>query len=292
MSDIKADGGICVWDSGELSLNGLMTALSAVGKEGLMPRRSNKKASLKEAAEAFAKKAVKPQRGKPVRAFPLAESVCGFDVKQMSADDKSVDPVHLVTVVADANDSVSVIGHNEKLLPKISEHKAVCEQWLQGFFDSRRLVVHSNIVTSVVNNLMRELKSTSVKANGGCYWVPDSQLSVVNTFCEALKDEKSAFQIVVWKSTVSANEQTFKQVADSIKEQMQSRLDAVTDSLVNLETRQNANGKNSRTAECYAVLDLVKEYEAFLGSAAEEYKQMAESVIDAVNTSAVMDLCS
>lgn len=292
MSEITADGGICVWDSGELSLGGLMKALTAVGKEGLMPRRSNKKASLKEAAVAFAKKALRPPRGKPVQAFPLAESVCGFDVKQMNADDKSVDPVHVVTVVADDDDKVSIIGYNGQLLPKIAEHQDKCEQWLQGYYGSRRLVVHANIVTSVVNNLMRELKSTPVKTGGGCYWVPDSQLPVINTFCDALKDEWSDFRIVVWKSTVAANEKTFKQVADSIKEQMHDRLDAVTKSLVNLEKRQNENGKNSRTAECYAVLDLVKEYETFLGAAAEDYRKMAEEVMDAVNTSAVMDLCS
>lgn len=292
MSDIKADGGVCVWDSGELELTALMKALSAIGKEGLLPRRSNKKASLKEAAVAFAKRVLKPPRGKPVQAFPLAESVTGFDVKQMNADDKSVDPVPVVTVVANEHDKVFIISHNDELLPKLSVNKNKCEQWLQGFYDQRRLVVHANTVTNVVNNLMLELKSTPVKTAGGCYWVPDSQLETINTFCDSLKNEKTNFHIVVWRSTVSANEQTFKQVADSIKIQMHSRLDAVTESLIHLEKRQNSNGQKSRTAECYAVLDLVKEYESFLGAAAEDYRKMAESVMDAVNTSAVMDICS
>jgi hypothetical protein len=290
--NIVAEGGVCVWDPGELSLTGMMSALSAINKGNLFPNRSNKKPSLRDAVLDFGRTAVKPKRGHPLQAFALAEGICGFDVKQMCPESDHVDPVDVVTVIADQDDKVQVVSHNPAILPKLEEHRDRVTLWIQRKFDERREVLHSSTVTAVVNRLMASLRSTPIKRTGGCYWIPDSHLGDITTFCDSLSGETTSFQIAVWRSTVAANQANFKAIADSIKAQMEDRLEKVANEVAQVDKRQNENGKASRTAECYAVMDLANEYSAFLGSEVETYKQMAEKLKDEVNMAAAFDFCT
>lgn len=292
MTVITADGGVCAWDSGDLSVTGLMQALTAIGKEKLFPNRSNKAISLKEAMGEFARRAIRPERGKPIQLFKLQDGVCGFEARQIHPAEDSVDPVPLFTAIADDDDVVSIIRHNPDELPKMDENLATCNKYIQERYDDRRQYIHASTVTAVLNNVMRQLKTTSIRRSGGCYWVPDCHLQDIQTFSDALAGENTDFSLNVLRSTVTANESTFKAIAESVKEQMKDRLEEIGRQLDNLETRQNENGKTSRTAECYAILDLANEYSSFLGSELATYQQMAEDMKERVSIASVMDFCA
>jgi len=288
---VTADGGVCAWDAGELSVTGLAKALDAIGKTNLFPARSNKSASLQDAMSAFAKKALKPPRGKPIRLFRLGDNVTGFEARQIMPGEKEVDPVPLFSAIADADDKIHIVKHS---IPKMNEDGVVekSEQWMQGFYESRRAVVHSSTVTNVVNKLMTTLHTTPIRQTGGCYWVPDTSLPDIQKFSELLANENTKFKLNVLRSTVSANETVFKSIAESVKQQMKSRLDAVSESLESLDKRQNENGKASRTNECYAIMDLAKEYATFLGNELSIYQKMAKDMEERVSISAAMDFCA
>ncbi len=292
--NVTADGAVCVWEPGELSFGGMMKALSAIGREKLFPNRSNKVQSLHDAVIDFARRSIKPQRGRPLKAFRLQDGICGFEVRQIHPQADMVDPVPLFSVVAGDDDKVSVIRHNQELLSKLGEAdtKSKSEAYIQQVYDRRRSLIHSSTVTSVVNRLMSVLQSTPIRKSGGCYWIPDTHLASIDAFANALSGESTNFEITVWKSTVSANEQTFKAIAESVKEQMRNRLEAVEKSLLDADKRINENGKQSRTAECYAVLDMAEEYKTFLGSELSAFQKMATDLSNQVNMAAALDFCA
>lgn len=290
---IQADGGVIVWEPGELTTQSLADGLAAIGQSKLYPTSSNKLASLEDAAMDFARRALKPKRGCPVRAFRLGDGVQGYDIRVIHPHASQVDPVAAFSVVVDGSEQVKIVSYSPQLLPWMddSSQLAKATYWIEAAYHQRRAMVHAGTVTSTVNNLLKTLRSTAVRQSGGVYWVPDSKLAEIDAFTRHVNNDKTGFSLNVWRSTVTPTDQSFRDIVQSIDKQLSDRLRDVEESLDNV-TRVNANGAKTRVDECEELRALAEEYSAFLGEKVGVFKEMASALIEKVNLAVVMDVCA
>ena len=101
----------------------------------------------------------------------------------------------------------------------------------------------------------------------------------------------SKFSINAYTQTVDPSQENFEKIRKSVLEDLQRRYDKIRDS-IDLNKSMHDNGKATRTGQCYEIKDVADRYQDMLGSDASKYKQMADDLVDMINESAALDLCS
>ena len=101
----------------------------------------------------------------------------------------------------------------------------------------------------------------------------------------------TSFHIAAYAQTVDPSHENFEKIRKSVLEDLQRRYDKIRDS-IDLNKTMHDNGKATRTGQCYEIKDVADRYQDMLGSDASKYKQMADDLVDMINESAALDLCS
>jgi len=288
-----ADGLLTFWEPDEIAIDGLVSALKAIGKEGLLPKSSVAKSALKYSLQAFLAKSGLKVRGNTPEVFPLAPEVVGFEARRMNRGTEQNQPEFVISVVSD-NGSVSIPRYDSMILPQLDTKKDKAESALQAVFDSRSQIFPTEMASACIARVIQSLGGILVRKTGGNYFVPGHSIEVFEAFAEELdKASGSKPEIVTYRFPLRANNRSFNSVLKAVKEQAVERLATVEKELSQLGSkRQRKDGQETRMNEVMDVKAMLLQYQEILGVELKSYQEMADKVASAVSIHNALDWCA
>ena len=290
----KFSGGLVSWDSGEVHVNNLVDALTAILKPDLMPDPATFKATaLEHAVTAFAKKVCPSRRGCPIDTIRMNTANPTYLAQQVVKT--KLDAVHtdIVAVEVNANDECRIVKHNPTLLPKLATHLAQCEAWIQARFDKKVEKVPANRVTEVLNSLLKSEGCLPMSKQGRFFAVPsDSTTEMLDTFASQIP-QSSLLDIRVSPLMISPSASLFEKIGAKCVAEMEKMLEEVEEDLQQAGDKQRKNGAKSRYEKCEEVKRYAEAFNSVLGDdRTEKFKAAAKKIQDIITTNTVLDILS
>ena len=290
----KFSGGLVSWDSGEVHVNNLVDALTAILKPVLMPDPATFKASARDhAVTAFAKKVCPSRRGCPIDTIRMNVATPTYLAQQVVKT--KLDAVHtdIVAVEVNANDECRIVKHNPTLLPKLATHLAQCEAWIQARFDKKVEKVPANRVTEVLNSLLKSEGCLPMSKQGRFFAVPsDSTTEMLDTFASQIP-QSSLLDIRVSPLMISPSASLFEKIGAKCVAEMEKMLEEVEEDLQQAGDKQRKNGAKSRYEKCEEVKRYAEAFNSVLGDdRTEKFKAAAKKIQDIITTNTVLDILS
>ena len=287
-------GGLVSWDSGEVSIVALASALTAIGEDDLMPDPNTfKTMALESATESFAKKVCPSRRGYPIKTVRLDTHHPRFVAQQQMKTKDKADYRDIVVIELDAGGQCHIVRHNNQLLPKLTTHLAQCEAWIQSKYDAKVAKVPSNHVTQVLNKLLKKQGCMPMSRQGRFFAVPsDSTTATLDTFASHIPNA-SQLDIRVSPIVLPPTASMFEKIASKCTEEMNRMLEEVEEGLQEAGDKQRKNGAQTRYDKCEAVKDYADSFTKVLGDTKTKFfKDAASKIQDAITTNTVLDILS
>lgn len=287
-------GGLVSWDSGEVHVNNLVDALTAILKPDLMPDPATFKATaLEHAVTAFAKKVCPSRRGCPIDTIRMNVATPTYLAQQVVKT--KLDAVHtdIVAVEVNANDVCRIVKHNTTLLPKLTSHLAQCEAWIQAKFDKKVEKVPANRVTEVLNSLLKSEGCLPMSKQGRFFAVPsDTTTEMLDTFASQIP-QSSLLDIRVSPLMISPSASLFEKIGAKCVAEMEKMLVEVEEDLQQAGDKQRKNGAKSRYEKCEEVKRYADAFNSILGDdRTNKFKDAAKKIQDIITTNTVLDILS
>ena len=288
------DGLLAFWEPDEIAIDHLVTALKAIGKEGLLPKTSVAKSALKHSLQVFIQKSGLKVRGNTPEVFPLAPEVVGYEARRMNRGTENNDPEFVLSVVLNSHGIVTIPRYDRSILPQLDTKKDKAEAALQSVFASRSAIFPTEMVSACISRVIQSLGGILVRRTGGNYFVPGHSIYAFEAFADELdKAAGSKPEIVTYKFPLVANNRSFKSVLKAVKDQAVDRLMAVEEELYQLGgKKQKSNGKETRMNEVLEVKALLLQYQELLGVNLKEFEEMADKVGNAVAAHNALEFCA
>lgn len=290
----KFSGGLVSWDSGEVHVNSLVDALTAIVKPDLMPDPDTfKSVALDHAVTAFAKKVCPSRRGCPIDTIRMNVSTPTFLAQQVMKT--KLDAVHTDIVAVEVNDAgkCSIVKHNDTLLPKLAANLAQCESWIQARYDHKVQKVPANRVTEVINKLLKSEGCLPMSKQGRFFAVPsDSTTDMLDTFASHIP-QSSLLDIRVSPLMISPSASLFEKIGAKCVAEMEKMLEEVEEDLQQAGDKQRKNGAKSRYEKCEEVKRYADAFNSILGDdRTSKFKDAAKKIQDIITTNTVLDILS
>ena len=290
----KFSGGLVSWDSGEVEIVALASALTAIGEDDLMPDPNTFKTNaLEVATESFAKRACPSRRGNPIKTVRLDTHHPRFLAHQEMKTKDDADYREIVVVELDSNDECKIVRHNNTLLPNLIKHLAQCEAYIQSKYDSKVSKVPSNKVTEVLNKMLKKQSCMPMSRQGKLFAVPsDNTTDMLEVFAQHIPS-RSPLDIKLSPIHLPPTASLFKKIGDKCEAEMNRMLEEVEDGLQEAGEKQRKNGAQSRYDKCEEVKKYAESFQQTLGSVRTKFfKDAAAKVQEAITTNTVLDILS
>jgi len=287
---LKVDG--VFWEPSECRINDICTALEAVSMEGLVPKTSVAKASLKAAFHKLLSRSPLAVRGNTPVIEPLASDVIGFEARKPNRGAEANAPDFCLSVRLKPDGTVEIPKFDAVNCPWLVGRQAQVEQVVTSQFQSEAQFYPTFMVSKLLGRVIASMGGILVRETGGNYFMPPDSLSQFEEFCNHLDQATPAPQVVLYKFDIKPTERSFKHVLQSVKREAEERLkevEAGLEALVQDDKKQKPHGKKSRMKEVFAVQDLLERYEGILGVDLADMKAMADQVRGAVDAHSVME---
>lgn len=290
----KFSGGLVSWDSGEVDIVALASALTAIGEDELMPDPNTFKTNaLESATESFAKKACPSRRGYPIKTVRLDTHHPRFVAQQQMKSKDKADYRDIAVIELDKNDQCRIVRHNNQLLPNLTTHLATCESWIQSRYDEKAALVPPNKVTDVINKLLKNRSCLPMARQGKLFAVPSvSTTDTLELFATHIPIS-SRLDIRLSPLHLPPTATLFKKIASKCTTEMERMLEEVEEDLQQAGDKQRKNGAQSRYDKCEEVKAYAESFKATLGETQSKFFVDAASKIqDAITTNTVLDILS
>ncbi len=282
------DGLITMWEPSPVKIEDIEAALDSIGKKGLLPKSSVAKSALRYAFKRFIEKSPLHVRGNVPEIFPLAPEVTGFEARRLNRGKDSNDPEFLMSVVVDSNGDVTIPKFDAALIPSLSTKKDKAEDAMSSLYAKRSAYYPTEMTSGTIARVIESLGGILVRQTGGVYFVPPHNVSVFETFCEAL--DGSGPEIVNYNFAIQPGKRSFKAVLAAVQRIAREQLLEVEEGLNKLgDKKQRSDGQKSRLDVCVSVKAMLTEYEGILGVSLKEFQDMADDVKAAVSAHTALD---
>jgi hypothetical protein len=285
------DGLIAMWEPHSCLISNMESALDAIGKKTLLPKGSVAKSALRFAFKRFLDKSPLHVRGNVPEIFPLAPEVNGFEARRLNRGKDSNDPEFIMSVVVDSNGEVTIPKFDAGLIPSLTTKQTKAEEAMSSLYAQRSTYYPTEMASGTIARVIESLGGLLVRKTGGVYFVPPHNVSVFETFCNAL--DGAGPELVTYNFAIKPGERSFKAVLAAVKRIAQEQLKEVEEGLNKLgDKKQRSDGQQSRIEVCLTVKAMLTEYENILGVSLKEFQDMADDVKAAVSAHTALDFAA
>ena len=211
------DGGLVVWDSGQMPFQNFADGMVAIGYPDLVPDPDSWKAeALRATLMKFVGHYVKLPRGQapePVDDSPVPSFLAQSTVTT------ATDAVHIDILAArvNANNEVEIFKHNPDFLPSLATKIDAAESVFQSIFDAKRAMIPASKVTHALNTLLLRKTCLPLTKQGRVYAVTSmATTNLLEIFAGHVPND-SQFSLGVGELHLPPTSSMFNKIAASCK---------------------------------------------------------------------------
>lgn len=267
------EGGL-VWinHAGRVRLAVVHSVFNALGLGKCLPRREKRSIALRLAIKAWLVVKYGKKVARTMRLYPLDRRVLGFEVRQkIDGTDKNDHP-YVLTVKAD--DRGAYVFYDTLPGPQ-DETDGVSSIYLD-----RVLWYCPTTVGSLLKRAITEhMGGTTLKSNGGLYFLPGRALQGFRMLAEGLErgpsNPDSELVVTIGVFDVSKNPSVARDALASLRAEIRTETDAINADLVGAAemTKQGIENRKDRLARLLAT---AAEYSALFETSLDDLKSMVE----------------
>lgn len=288
------DGGLVVWDSGQMPFQNFADGMVAIGYPDLVPDPDSWQAeALRATLMKFVGHYVKLPRGQAPEPVRLDSPIPSFLAQ--STVTTATDAVHIDILAArvNANNEVEIFKHNPDFLPNLAAKIDAAESVFQSIFDAKRAMIPASKVTHALNTLLLRKTCLPLTKQGRVYAVPSmATTSLLEVFAGHVPND-SQFSLGVGNLHLPPTSSMFNKIASACKEELESKLKKVEEQVQTAGDKARKNGAQARYDELEKVKEYVSEFSSVLDETQAKFlNESAERIQKTISATTVLDILS
>lgn len=288
------DGGLVVWDSGQMPFQNFADGMVAIGYPDLVPDPDSWQAeALRATLMKFVGHYVKLPRGQAPEPVRLDSPVPSFLAQ--STVTTATDAVHIDILAArvNANNEVEIFKHNPDFLPNLAAKIDAAESVFQSIFDAKRSLIPASKVTHALNTLLLRKTCLPLTKQGRVYAVPSmATTNLLEIFAGHVPND-SQFSLGVGDLHLPPTSSMFNKIAASCKQELESKLKKVEEQVQTAGDKARKNGAQARYDELEKVKEYVSEFSSVLDETQAKFiNETAERIQKTISATTVLDILS
>lgn len=288
------DGGLVVWDSGQMPFKNFADGMISIGQPKLIPDPDGWKAeALRATLMKFVGHYVKLPRGQAPEPIRLNCPTPSFLAQSTATT--STDAVHVDILAARVSDDnkIEIFKHNPNLLPNLSSKIGAAESVFQSIYDAKRAMIPASKVTHALNTLLLMKTCLPLTKQGRVYAVPDlATTQLLEVFATHVPND-SQFSLGVGELHLPPTSSMFNKIAASCKEELESKLKEVEQQVQTAGDKARKNGAQARFDALESVKDYVSQFSTVLDETqAKFFTESANRIQKTISATTVLDILS
>lgn len=288
------DGGLVVWDSGQMPFKNFADGMISIGQPRLIPDPDGWKAeALRATLMKFVGHYVKLPRGQAPEPIRLNCPTPSFLAQSTATT--STDAVHVDILAARVSDDnkIEIFKHNPNLLPNLSSKIGAAESVFQSIYDAKRAMIPASKVTHALNTLLLMKTCLPLTKQGRVYAVPDvATTQLLEVFATHVPAD-SQFSLGVGELHLPPTSSMFNKIAESCKEELESKLKEVEQQVQTAGDKARKNGAQARFDALESVKDYVSQFSTVLDETqAKFFTESANRIQKTISATTVLDILS
>ena len=288
------DGGLVVWDSGQMPFQNFADGMVAIGYPDLVPDPDSWKAeALRATLMKFVGHYVKLPRGQAPEPVRLDSPVPSF-LAQLTVT-TATDAVHIDILAArvNANNEIEIFKHNPDFLPNLAAKIDAAESVFQSIFDAKRAMIPASKVTHALNTLLLRKTCLPLTKQGRVYAVPSMETTNLLEIFAGHVTGDSQFSLGVGELHLPPTSSMFNKIATSCKTELEAKLKEVEQQVQTAGDKARKNGAQARYDALEKVKEYVSEFSAVLDETQAKFlKESAERIQKTISATTVLDILS
>ena len=288
------NGGLVVWDSGQMPFSNFADGMIAIGYPDLVPDRDGWKAeALRSTLMKFVGHYVKLPRGQAPEPVRLDSTTPSFLAQ--STITTATDAVHVDILAArvDPNNKIEIFKHNPDFLPNLSAKIDAAESVFQSIFDAKRAMIPASKVTHALNTLLLRKTCLPLTKQGRVYAVPSMDTTNLLEIFAGHVPNDSQFSLGVGELHLPPTSSMFTKIATSCKAELESKLKEVEKQVQTAGDKARKNGAKARYDALEKVKDYVSEFSSVLDETQSKFlTESAERLQKTISATTVLDILS
>lgn len=288
------DGGLVVWDSGQMPFKNFADGMISIGQPRLIPDPDGWKAeALRATLMKFVGHYVKLPRGQAPE--PIRLDCPNPSFLAQSTATTATDAVHVDILAArvSADNKIEIFKHNPNLLPNLSSKIGAAESVFQSIYDAKRAMIPASKVTHALNTLLLMKTCLPLTKQGRVYAVPDvATTQLLEVFATHVPND-SQFSLGVGELHLPPTSSMFNKIAASCKDELESKLKEVEKQVQTAGDKARKNGAQARFDALESVKDYVSQFSTVLDETqAKFFTETANRIQKTISATTVLDILS
>jgi hypothetical protein len=261
-------------------------AFTALGLAKCLPKREKRAIALRIAIKSWLTSQFGAKMARTCRAYPLDRRVLGFEIRQRIDGSEKNDHPYLLTVKADANGAwVSRDG----LLGTQQE----CDLIRDLYLDRVQWFCPTTVGSLIKKAIVEEWHGTSLKSNGGLYFLPGCYLPAYTALANAIErgptnpDSDCVMSAAVFN--VAANPSVARDAIASLRAEIRAAADEINADLIGAHEMTEA-GIASRKARLTMLAERAKGYADLFGTSLDDMRAMIAATETAVSMAELAEI--